>query len=85
MAMPEQLRKPVAKIFSFLPSGSKERTLTRRSSVSQVAPSGRVAIQACRPPLINGWGNMSSATFDPERTESNIRLPSGVKTMSRVQ
>jgi hypothetical protein len=31
-----------------------------------------------------GSGNMSIATFDPDPTDKNIRLPSGEKTMSRA-
>src|SRR6267378_2209442 len=42
MVRPAQLRKPVATIFSFLPSGSNDNTSARRSSVSQVAPTGCV-------------------------------------------
>ena len=31
-----------------------------------------------------GSGNISIATFDPDPTDKNIRLPSGEKTMSRA-
>ena len=82
---PVQLRKPVAKIFSSLPSGVNESTSARRSSVSHAAPSGLVFFQAFRPPSIWGSGNMSCATFEPEPTARNMRLPSGEKTRSRIQ
>jgi len=91
IVMPWQLRNPVATIFMFLPSGSNDSTSARSSSVSHAAPSGLSLTHAARPSTLRGAGctvqcgsgNMSCATFDPEPTDRNSRLPSGEKAMSR--
>ncbi len=63
-----------------LPSGVNESTSARSPSLPQVAPSGCEATKSG-----GGRRDMPSATFEPEPIETSMRLPSGLKRMSRVE
>ena len=65
------------------PSGSKLSTSALPSSSPQAAPSAWERTHcASASPRSRG---ICSATFEPEPTDTNIRLPSGEKRRSRVE
>ena len=82
-ASPTQLRMPLANTRPSLPSGVNTSTSARFSSGPQVTPRPRLASSARL--SATGRRGISSATLEPEPTDTNIRLPSGLKRMSRVE
>src|SRR5215217_3219481 len=79
--MPTQLRRPVAKVRRFLPSGSNASTSARSSSEPQGAP--RPCFFSHSASGSGGFGPISSATFEAEPIDRNIVLPSAENTSVR--
>src|ERR1700679_1519105 len=80
---PEQLRMPAAKMRMAPPSGLNASTSARFSLAPQAGPVGGTAGNEAIP--AGGAFGIDSATFEPEPTETYMVLPSGEKTISRVQ